>query len=295
VGGDIFNNAREWAVTKAFLLNLVQLRRHPGRTILFGQSIPRSCHGLSFLALRQCLLALPAVCVRDAQSHGRLRQAGVDAWLSFDTAFALQCSDADRQEAAALYRAQQLRPEAVAVLSVRAFDAMYRHDTKAFIERLAALCARLMEAGLTPAVLIQSRAYGADNDLAVADALQQRVPALAILDPFRSESGLPCWSLAMGVLALAGHVIAVRYHTAVLALAAGVVPHHLHYSNKGRDLCERLELPGEDLGRFDPDRTVAAVLARERLDFDHQALRQRVRADFRRCLQRVGLPAREGA
>ncbi len=293
VGGDIFNNAREWLLTKAFLLNLAELVRHPSRTILFGQSIPRSCHGLSFLALRQCLLALPAVCVRDAQSHQRLRQAGVDARLSFDTAFALECSDAARAEAAALYRSKQLQPDAVAILSVRAFDAMYRHDTASFIQRMAMLCERLVDAGLTPVVLIQSRAYGSDNDLSVAEALRQLVPHLAILDPFQVKSSLPCWAMAMGVLALARHVIAVRYHTAVLALASGVVPYHLHYSNKGRDLCERLQLPGEDLGAFDPARTAQVILSSPPTTFDHQGLRQRVRLDFQHCLEKVGVPVAE--
>lgn len=41
VGGDIFNNARPRLITRQFLQNLWQLWQHPGRTLLFGQSIPR--------------------------------------------------------------------------------------------------------------------------------------------------------------------------------------------------------------------------------------------------------------
>ncbi|MGC5196783.1 polysaccharide pyruvyl transferase family protein, partial [Aphanothece microscopica] len=252
VGGDIFNNAREWFITKNFLLNLAELTRHSRQTVLFGQSIPRSCHGLSFLALRQCFLNLAAVCVRDAQSHRRLRQAGVDVRLSFDTAFVLEGSDAARQAAQSLCEAQGLDLARSAVLSVRAFDSMYLHDTASFVERMAGLCRHVVSAGLTPVVLIQSRAYGADHDLDVARALVSRVPGTAIVDPFLDASPIPSWQLAMAVFERARHIIAVRYHTAVLALAAGRVPFHLHYSNKGRDLCERLELPGCDLGGFDP-------------------------------------------
>jgi polysaccharide pyruvyl transferase WcaK-like protein len=288
VGGDIFNNSREWFITKNFLLNLAELARRPKQTVLFGQSIPRSCHGLSFLALRQCLLNLAAVCVRDAQSHRRLRQAGIAARLSYDTAFVLELSEAARQAAQALCQAQGLDLGRSAVLSVRAFDSMYLHDTASFVDRMAGLCQRFVTAGLTPVVLIQSRAYGADHDLDVARSLAMRVPGTAIVDPFLDDTPVPSWQLAMAVLERARHVIAVRYHTAVLALAAGRVPYHLHYSNKGRDLCERLDLPGCDLSRFNPIATAEAILAREPQVFDDQAIRSQVRQDFAWCMARLG-------
>jgi polysaccharide pyruvyl transferase WcaK-like protein len=140
---------------------------------------------------------------------------------------------------------------------------------------------------LTPVVLIQSRAYGSDNDLAVAAALRQRVPATAMLDPFGADPTIPSWQLAMGVLELARHVIAVRYHTAVLALATGAVPYSLHYSNKGLDLCERLGLPGADLGRFNPARVAHDILHAPLTRFDHDRLRRQVRHDFSWCLGRL--------
>ncbi|MGC5197923.1 hypothetical protein, partial [Aphanothece microscopica] len=74
-----------------------------------------------------------------------------------------------------------------------------------------------------------------------------------------------------------------------LALAAGRVPFHLHYSNKGRDLCERLELPGCDLGGFDPVATGEAILASRPVPFDDQAIRSQVRRDFSWCMDRLGL------
>jgi polysaccharide pyruvyl transferase WcaK-like protein len=291
VGGDIFNNAREWFITKNFLLNLAELVRHSRRTVLFGQSIPRSCHGLSFLALRQGLLNLAAVCVRDVQSYRRLRQAGVDVRLTFDTAFVLEGSDDARKAARALCEARGLDLARSAVVSVRAFDSMYLHDTASFVQRMAGLCQRFADAGLTPVVLIQSRAYGADHDLDVAHALVSQVPGTAIVDPFLDDSPIPSWQLAMAMFERARHVIAVRYHTAVLALAAGRVPFHLHYSNKGRDLCERLELPGCDLGGFDPVSTAEAILATRPMPFNDQAIRSRVRQDFSWCMGRLGLEA----
>ncbi len=280
VGGDIFNNSREWLITKAFLLNLAELTRHPSRTILFGQSIPRSCHGLSFFALCQGLKRLAAVCVRDAESHRRLRQAGVEARLSFDTAFVLQSSDSAQRAAVSLFKGIDLDPSQAAVVSVRAFDSMYTHDNQSFVQRMAALCRGLLQEGLTPTMLIQSRAYGADNDLSVAHAIQVQAPGTAVLDPFLPDGLVPSWQLAMAVFAMAHRVIAVRYHTAVLSLAAGKVPFHLHYSNKGRDLCQRLHLPGSDLGLFDPGRTLDAILASPPQGFDHQAIRDQVRRDF---------------
>ncbi len=284
VGGDIFNNSREWLVTKAFLKNLAQLRRSPKQTILFGQSIPRSCHGLSFLLLRQCLKSLAAVCVRDAESHRRLRQAGIEARLSFDVAFVLESSPMAQELARTSLEQLGIDPSRAAVMSVREFDSMYGHDNHRFVDAMASLSRGLQQAGLSPVILIQSRAYGADNDLAVAQAILAKAPGTAILNPFLEDSAVPSWQLAMAVFSLVDVVIAVRFHTAVLALAAGRVPYHLHYSNKGRDLCQRLDLPGCDLGRLDPATALAPILDTRARRFDHGRLREQVRDDFRWCL-----------
>jgi polysaccharide pyruvyl transferase WcaK-like protein len=172
------------------------------------------------------------------------------------------------------------------LLSVRAFDSMYVHDNSHFVRSMVKLCQGLLHRGRRPVILLQSRAYGADNDLEVARAITDRVPETALLDPF-GAAPLSAWHVAMGALELAERAIAVRYHTAVLSLAAGRIPYHLHYSNKGRDLCDRLQLPGCDLGDFRSERVLAELFDSPSAGFDHQAVRAQVRRDFRRCLERV--------
>jgi polysaccharide pyruvyl transferase WcaK-like protein len=287
VGGDIFNNSREWLVTKAFLLNLAELRKKPLHTILFGQSIPRSCHGLSFFLLRQCLLSLAAVCVRDSESYHRLRKAGVDARLSYDIAFVLEGSASATETVKQILRQKAINPGRTAVFSVRGFDSMYSHNNDQFIERMTQLSLQLQQQGYQPLILIQSRAYGADNDLDVAQAIQRGAPGTEIFDPFLDDQSVPSWQLAMALFSLVDLVIAVRFHTAVLSLAAGRVPFHLHYSNKGRDLCRRLELPGCDLSQFNPATELPAILASSGRSFDHTTIREQVNSDFRWCLDQL--------
>lgn len=152
---------------------------------------------------------------------------------------------------------------------------------------MAQLSVELTEAGLRPVILIQSGAYGSDNDLEVAAAIQERAPSTAILNPFVADPAVPSWQLAMALFALVDSVIAVRFHTAVLSLAAGRVPYHLHYSNKGRDLCRRLDLPGCDLASLVPSSALEAILASRGRRFDHQHVREQVRRDFRWCLDQL--------
>jgi polysaccharide pyruvyl transferase WcaK-like protein len=287
VGGDIFNNSREWLVTKAFLRNLAELRHSPRHTFLFGQSIPRSCHGLSFFLLQRYFKRLAAVCVRDAESHQRLCAAGVPARLSYDIAFVLESSPRAEATARQCLERLAIEPGQAAVLSVRGFDSMYGHDNDAFVTRMAKLSGQLSADGLKPVVLIQSGAYGSDNDLDVAAAIQARAPGTAILNPFVASPAVPSWQLAMALFALVDIVIAVRFHTAVLSLAAGRVPYHLHYSNKGRDLCRRLALPGCDLASLDPPTTLPAILATRRRQFAHEPVREQVRRDFQWCLDQL--------
>lgn len=287
VGGDIFNNSREWFVTKAFLMNLAELRHSARHTFLFGQSIPRSCHGLSFFLLQRYFKRLAAVCVRDAESHQRLCAAGVPARLSFDIAFVLESSPLAETAARQSLERLAIDPAQAAVLSVRGFDSMYGHDNDAFVARMAQLSVELYAAGLRPVILIQSGAYGSDNDLEVAAAIQARAPGTAVLNPFVEQPEVPSWQLAMALFSLVDIVIAVRFHTAVLSLAAGRVPYHLHYSNKGRDLCRRLDLPGCDLASLDPPSTFPAILATRGRLFAHEPVREQVRRDFQWCLDQL--------
>lgn len=283
VGGDIFNNSRQWLITRQFLRNLDELRRRPSRTILFGQSIPRSCHGLSLALLCRRLRRLAAVCVRDADSHRRLRDAGVAARLSYDTAFALTPEPGAATAAQGILRSAGVDAEQAALISVRAFDSMYAHDNDRFLRRMVELCRKLEAGGLRPVILVQSRAYAADNDLAVAAAIQAEVPDVAVFDPFVAQVGLEHWQLAMGALRSAAVVVGIRYHTTVLALAAGRLPYNLHYSNKGRDLSERLALPGCDLAGFDPAGELESILATAQRPFDPAPIRTHVRESFAVC------------
>ena len=287
VGGDIFNNSRDWFVTKAFLMNLAELRHSPRHTFLFGQSIPRSCHGLSFFLLQRYFKRLAAVCVRDAESHQRLCAAGVPARLSYDIAFVLESSPQAEAAARQCLEDLAIAPNQAVVLSVRGFDSMYGHDNDAFVTRMAQLSVELSAAGLRPIILIQSGAYGSDNDLEVAAAIQARAPGTAILNPFVDSSAVPSWQLAMALFSLVDLVIAVRFHTAVLSLAAGRVPYHLHYSNKGRDLCRRLDLPGCDLASLDPTTALPSILATRGLPFAHAPLRDQVCRDFQWCVDQL--------
>ncbi len=288
VGGDIFNNAREGLITRTFIQNLIQLRRSQRQTILFGQSIPRSCHGISFKALTFCLRRLAAVCVRDAESHRRLTQAGVPALLSFDAAFALELQDAAITAAQDLFTNLDLEPKQTALISLRAFDSMYGYDNGQFQTQLIHLSQWLVQQGYQPVLLIQSQAYGADNDLAVAAAITAQFPQIKVLNPFSVNTGLAHWELVMAALHICGLIVAIRYHTAVLALASGRVPFNLYYSNKGRDLSQRLGIPGCGLEQFQGNAVLEGILPTGAQIFDHVGLRAQVKQAFHQCLQQVG-------
>lgn len=287
VGGDIFNNARPRLITRAFAANLATLRAGPPeRTILFGQSVPRSCHSLSFQLLARQLRRLASVCVRDVESHARLREAGVDASLSWDTAFALEPSAEGRGAAEVLFGAQGLDPGRVALMSVRSFNGMYRHDAGAFLTRMIRLCDLLEARGHQPAILIQSRADASDSDLEVAAAVQRARPGVCLLDPF-SVSGIIPWQVAAGALGLARIVVAVRYHTAVLRALSGRGSYSLYYSNKGEDLVTRAGMAGCDLAAFDAARELQAIEASASHDVDIDRIRRQVREDFAAAISRT--------
>ncbi|AFZ01808.1 polysaccharide pyruvyl transferase family protein [Calothrix sp. PCC 6303] len=287
VGGDIFNNAREGLITKAFIKNLLQLQRSPRHTFVFGQSIPRSCHGLSFQALAFFWRRLAAVCVRDVQSHQRLIQAGVKAILSFDVAFSLSVTEEAKIRAKQVLQALDISPDSAALISLRAFDSMYSHDNQQFQTQLVTLSRNLYKQGYQPVLLIQSQAYGADNDLAVAEEIARQVPELKIFNPFVVTHELPNWQLVMGALAICRLIVAIRYHTAVLALASGKVPFNLYYSNKGKDLTQRLGIPGCSLEEFNPHTDINAIAATADATFDDAAIRQQVKQDFQTCYSQV--------
>ena len=90
------------------------------------------------------------------------------------------------------------------------------------------------------------------------------------------------------MLAAANVVVAVRYHTAVLRMLAGRHAYVLSYSNKTRDLIDRLGSPGCDLDAFDPDQSIRSIEDSAELCFDPTIAQHSVRQDFARDLARAG-------
>lgn len=293
VGGDIFNNPREWLVTRNFLANAGQLARLPGeRTMLFGQSIPRSCRGLAFGGLALTLRRLAAVSVRDEISHRRLRDAGVQARLGVDTVFMYEPAPHWPAAGRRLLAAHGVEAERCALISLRNFGPLYRHDTDAFLTRLLALCEGLRARGHQPAILIQSDVDGADNDRLPAAWLQARLPDLPLVDPFAVTDTAP-WEAAAGAVGVARMVLGVRYHASIFRMMQGRAAYTLYYSNKGRDLVERLGQPGGDLAAFDPAAILQGLERSAEGHVDAAALRRLARDDFASGLATIArdLPA----
>lgn len=284
VGGDIFNNARPNLVTRAFLGNVWQLYQRRRKAILFGQTIPASCQGAALQLLAGVLRNLPAVVVRDEASHAELRSHGVDAQLSFDTAFALAPTCSGKQAARSLFEAAELEPERTILLSVRSFDALYPHDREHFVDRMVQLANRLSERGHQVAVPIQSDVSANDSDRLLASELAGRSDAISVLDLFAPMSDdVDHVERLVGAMAIANIVVGVRYHATVLRLAAGRMPYNLSYSRKGEDIGRRLSLCGAKLDAFDPEQEIAAIEATAKQDFDVAPVRAHVRESFARA------------
>ena len=111
VGGDIFNNGRPRLLTRRFLTNLAELNAQPYKTILFGQSIPPSCQGMSLQLLAHAIRRISAAVVRDETSFQTLRNAKTSVALSYDTAFALQHDPAVASVARSVLRAARPRSQ----------------------------------------------------------------------------------------------------------------------------------------------------------------------------------------
>ena len=249
VGGDIFNNSRPALVTRKFLSLARELAGHGGKAVVFGQSLPPSCRGLALKYLGRVFSQLASVTVRDEESERRLRAMGVKAELSFDTAFVLKPDDVHREEARKLLDAQGLAPQRTAAISLRGGSPHYGAGDDAILSELGHVIQQLATRGHQVALLFQADCSASDTDRHMADALVKAHPFLRVIDPFACcEPGIEHWQLLQAILAEVNIAVAVRYHTAVLRLAAGKVPYVLHYSNKGEDLCRRLRQPGAALG-----------------------------------------------
>lgn len=287
VGGDIFNNPRKHFITRRFLSNLRQLLISPKQTILFGQSIPRSCRGLSFFLLSQVLRQLATVVVRDQESHERLVNAGVNARLSYDTAFILRRDPEADQEAEHCFNTIHVDPDDCVLISLRGFDSLYNYDNQSFADKMITLCKCLYNEGKQPVLLIQANADSKDSDFEIAKLIQKELADIPSINAFEHSSFISHCQFLQSVICQVGMVVAVRYHTAVLALAGGKVPFNLYYSNKGQDLSRRLGIPGADVRDFDPVLQLPVLLSTQNQSFDNESIRKQVLADFHSALESV--------
>lgn len=285
VGGDIFNNARPNLLTRRLLQKFEQLRWAPERTVLFGQSIPPSCRGLAFQMLAHHLRRIASVTVRDPLSYTRLREKGVNANLSVDSAFALDKRDADCRAARDLFDSNGLIADRTVVFSIRNFGKMYPTDEGEFRAKIVRTMELFKSLNYQIAVLIQADVDKNDTDRVLAMTLQEGVPELKVLDPF--QNGKEPWRVALGVTVMAGTVIGTRYHTNIFRMIGGGVPVGLAYSNKGEDLNERLGIPGANAASFHPEDIVALAERAAQQRFDPEPLRIRVQSDFDAAMQCV--------
>jgi len=287
VGGDIFNNARPALLTRTFFNNVKQLYSAAPSCVLFGQSLPLSCKGIALRLLCHALKRVPQVWVRDQHSHQRLQDAGVNAKLSYDLAFTLQPSLIAQNVAKQHFQDMGLQAERCALLSVREFDQMYPLDNKKFIQRCIRLCLLFQQRNITPILLVQSKAEGADNDLAIVKSIQAQLPNIAIINSFSHEKGVCHWQFLQALVATAGITVGVRFHSCVLAMAAGRLPFNLYYSNKGQDLSQRLDIPGCALDEFEPEQWIDAIMANANKPFKIKEISKQVTSDFHQALKQL--------
>lgn len=278
VGGDIFNNARPNLVTRRFLSNVYELNSNRNCTMLFGQSIPRSCKGLSFSLLANRIKNIAAAVVRDEESHNRLKQAGVAVELSYDSAFVLKINQAALSEANSLFASMNLEPSKTVVISLRNESAMYGETGGE--KQLIEICKCLAARGHHIALVIQADGDMADTDRILAVQIQKAVPKCVILDPFLTAPALEPWALLTAIFAIANIVVAVRYHAAILRLITGRQCYVLHYSNKGSDLCQRLGLAGSALGGAVDNDLINAIELSGQAQFDAAPYARHVRESF---------------
>ncbi len=282
VGGDIFNNARPNLITRRFLSNVRALNFKHDRTLLFGQSIPRSCKGLSFALLSNRIKKIAATVVRDEESYKRLKQVGVSVELSYDTAFVLKTTQSAQHAAASLFSSQGLDPTRTAVISLRNESSMYGDSGSE--KQLIEICKRLQARGHQVALVIQADGDMADTDRTLAMRIQKACPKSLILDPFLAAPPLEPWALLTAIFALTNIVVAVRYHAAILRLITGRKCYVLHYSNKGNDLCQRLGLVGSALGGEVDDAMIRAIERSSLAQFDSAPFSSHVSESFAKGL-----------
>jgi polysaccharide pyruvyl transferase WcaK-like protein len=287
VGGDIFNNARPGLVTRRFLQLLKEVFRRGDRAFVFGQSIPPSCRGLSLRMLAAVFRRIGAVVVRDEQSFHLLKQRGVQAELSYDTAFVLRQNTAALGAAYDMLDRHGLDPDRTALISLRGGSGMYGLNNAECDRDLIAIASQLAARGHQPAFLVQADCDAGDNDKTQALRLSRATGGLPILDPFAVQPpSSPC-DVLIALLAVANIVVGVRYHSSILRLISGRAPFVLYYSNKGRDLSERLKLPGCKLTTGVSPDLIHEIERSAEMDFDPNPISRDVAEHFHHCIQQV--------
>jgi polysaccharide pyruvyl transferase WcaK-like protein len=287
VGGDIFNNARPKLITRRFMQMLGELFTRRERAFVFGQSIPKSCQGISLRLLASAFRRLQGIVVRDVRSHKLLKDYGVEAGLTYDTAFVLRPQTYAFSDAFALLNEHGLDPQKTALISLRAGSAMYGLEDDECEHDLLMIAEALAKRGHQPAFLIQSDCNAFDSDKTLALRLCQKAPSVPIIDPFAVQPPASPCDVLTALLSIANIVVAVRYHSAILRLISGRAPFVLYYSNKGLDLSERLNLPGGKLSSGMSSDMIAEIERSADMDFDPNPIARDVTENFYACLQKV--------
>jgi polysaccharide pyruvyl transferase WcaK-like protein len=287
VGGDIFNNARPKLVTRRFLALIWEALSHGRHAFVFGQSIPPSCRGMGLRLLSAAFRRLGPIVVRDTQSHRLLEEHGISAELSHDTAFVLRPQTSAMRSAYELLNQHGLAPERTALISLRGGSEMYSLDDAACDRDLAMITQHLMARGHQPALLVQADCDAGDTDKMQAMRLSRFSGGVPVIDPFTVlPPTAPC-DVLTALLSIVNIVVAVRYHSAILRLVSGRAPFVLHYSNKGRDLCDRHGLPGQRLSSGVDDDLIRSIEASADMNFDPNPVSRDVTQQFNNCLQKV--------
>lgn len=287
VGGDIFNNARPKLITRRFLSLLWEVLSHGRHAFVFGQSIPPSCRGMALRLLSGAFRRLGPIVVRDTQSYRLLKDHGIAAELSHDTAFVLRPQTTAIHAAYALLEQHGLSPERTVLISLRGGSTMYGLDNGECDRDLAVITHQLTARGHQPALLVQADCNAGDTDKMQATRLAKIAGGVPVIDPFTILPPLSPCDVLTALLSVVNIVVGVRYHSAILRLVSGRAPFVLYYSNKGRDLCERLNLPGQRLSSGVDDDLILAIEKSGEMSFDPNPISRDVTQHFNNCLQKV--------
>jgi len=286
-GGDGIGNAGTKPMTRRYLRMLAEMYLRRDRTFVFGQSIPASRQGISQRMLSTVLRRLASVVVRDRKSHQILKNRGLDAGLSYDTAFVLRPQTQALEAAYGLLARHGLNPERTALISLCGASAFHDVDRDNCDRELLDIAGKLAERGHQPAFLIQSDGSAPGGERTQAMRLSRTMDNVPIVDPFAVQvPSSPC-DVLIALLSLANIVVAIRYHSAVLRLVTGRAPFVLHRSDTGSDLCDRLGLPGQRMSSGIEPGLIEAIEKSADMTFDPDPIARDVTDHFTECIKKV--------